>query len=764
MKKSYWHLMSLKAVVIFCLIALLTGCGPEQDSQSKNEGSMEVGKKAEHIIKVQGKDRVVVDIRGDGPVMQNVAALLIEDISEKSKLCRPVLSGFAEATKADLTIHLEIKPGDKAEGFQIVTGENDVWIRGTDARGVLFGTSTLLDNIIYEKDGFLIHEMDIKESPYHPIRAISYSTTAPCLLPVDKELVKENIKSVKKLIKWGARLKSNTCFFKHKWPQTTSASVSYKYFPLLKKYRNQQQVQACQSYLHELIDYAGSWGMDVYLPFVEFYFPLEALAEEKAWVGSRQVSGRELQPDMNPCPRHPYTRKMVEAKIRETCETFPDIAGIELWMGEKVNSILYCQCERCRDYPPAERFLDLINWVYKTMKSVDPEKKLIIRTYMCAGRCYYEPELFLPIANRLPRDIIIGIKGQYGDFNYLNDPHPLVGAFPNNPQIVEFDLGGEFRGHVKGYFSGISDYTEKRMKLYSEKGTRGFIFRHLDWLNAVTRVDAEAAFTLCWDINESAEEVEDMRLREKFGEEAVPGLKKLRRLGELIVQKDIHIMGANAYGIWGFIPESIFRTRYNVFEHCVRMIKGGEDLLLKAIENPQIALAEKREASDLAKEFGIELERLKDHIPESLYNGLKQTNLLTKKMIELHTITVELFLLYLKYERALYADNRISLILQMRAVIDRGRDWISRNEQLIDQFDIDEIRNNLECYQLPSKSGKPLPRIRRSVSESPVPLKSGVTLPQIHQGVSLAPAKAYFDEVEQRFEKGIEYFYWNIIR
>ncbi|MEA1997096.1 MAG: hypothetical protein U9N45_05630, partial [Gemmatimonadota bacterium] len=246
------------------------------------------------------------------------------------------------------------------------------------------------------------------------------------------------------------------------------------------------------------------------------------------------------------------------------------------------------------------------------------------------------------------------------------------------------------------------------------------------------------------DINKSAEEVVDRRLREKFGEKAVPGLKKLSRLGELIVQKDIHIMGANAYGCWGFIPESTFRTRHNVFNHCVPMIKGGEARLLKAIENPEIALAEKREALDLANEFNIELENLKEHIPESLYKGLKQTNLLTKKMIEFHTITTELFLLYLKYERALYADNKISLIFQMRAVIDRGRDWISCNEKIIGQFDIVDIRNKLECY--------------------PLKLKLGETLPPISHELSVAPTKAYFDEIEQRFEKGIEYFYWNIIR
>ncbi|MEA1997614.1 MAG: hypothetical protein U9N45_08230, partial [Gemmatimonadota bacterium] len=198
------HLMTSKAVCILWLIAFLTGCRVEQEPQSKSD--VEARKQAEYIKMIQGKDRVVVDIRGDGPVLQNAATLLIEEISEKSRFCRPVLKGSAEAVKADLTIHLEIKPGSIAEGFHIFTEKNDVWIHGSDARGVLFGASTLLDNIFYQKDGFQIPEMNTKESPFLSIRAINHFITAPCLLPVDKELVKENIKSVKNLIKWGARL------------------------------------------------------------------------------------------------------------------------------------------------------------------------------------------------------------------------------------------------------------------------------------------------------------------------------------------------------------------------------------------------------------------------------------------------------------------------------------------------------------------------------------------------------------------------------
>lgn len=684
-----------------------------------------------------------VVVRGGGRVASNAGDMIVKRISDESAIV-PTRCDNVPAASEDVAITLEIEPSGIAEGFHLVIDDHGARIVGNDPQGVLYGACEFLERIECSPGRVVAGALDIRRQPDLPFRAINHTGMYPPVLRGhDSPEMRSYTDALKSLITWGARMKANVFVPTH-WPENTTSALTFRYFPPVAEFVSLSRAAGYQAHFKEIIEFAEGSGLSVFLPFTEFHFPLDVFAKERDWAGTRSVHGRELQPYRNPCASHPYTRKVVEAKVREVLELFPSVAGLELWVGEKENNILYCDCAKCRSYPAQERILDLITWYYDAMKSIDPEKKLIVRTYLCAGRCYREPELFGPIAGRLPKDIVVCLKGQYGDFNYLNDPHPLVGTFGENTQVVEFDLGGEYRGYQKGYHSSILDYVEERMEYYRGKGAQGFMFRHLDWLNAIAREDAEAVFAKCWDNTASCRETALRGLERRFGARAADGLMRIGRLGREIVEKDLHIRGINAYGRWGTIPEDIHRMRYNIFDHSARMIDGGEERLLECIETPGIAMEEKKEAAELNREFKDELEGLKDDLPASLYEGLMQSADITRMLISLHSHTTEILLYYLKYERALYKDERLELLLKLHELIEKCRTWISLREESEGWYSVRRVKDKLACRPVGQDVGVPWYR-------------------PDEQSLSLQPAERFLASIERQLERSWEYYSWNLI-
>jgi hypothetical protein len=547
------------------------------------------------------------------------------------------------------------------------------------------------------------------------------------------------IESVKKYMGDAAEYGMNVFVMAKDWPIQASNVVTYKYFPQLREFVDMDLANEYIGAYKVLSDYAAGLKLQFFTSFTELYIPKPAYDKYPDWRSSRLESGRELQPDANPCFSHPFTKAHFQAKVREMCEIVPDADGFELWMGEKTNSVLYCMCEKCRDIPAHDRILSLINWAYETMKRYSPQKKLIVRSYLCAGRCFREPDVFLPIAGKLPKDIIFCVKGQYGDLNYLNDYQPLVGRMPAET-VVEFDLGGEYRAFYYGYFSAITDYVERRMEHYLRLGASGFMFRHVNWLGGVNAAEAYAASMLCAGRDLSGREHEAGFLERRYGPEAAGPLCDLMRAGADICEKDLHILGCNAFGCFGILPETLQRLKYNVFDHCARMKSGAAERLLRCVDDPAEALEEKDRALEAADRFDGILGRLKGLIPTEDYEGLRLSAKVMRLFIPAHRLLTELLFAYMKYERTVYTDDRLRAIYLLKNIAGRLREWRAGGGAELEAVDLAKLRELQGLY----------PEVRMEFDRR-------------NAHIDVDAVGKLCDEVEKTFSSDWEYYKWNII-
>ncbi|MCL2707591.1 MAG: hypothetical protein FWF03_00590 [Defluviitaleaceae bacterium] len=523
------------------------------------------------------------------------------------------------------------------------------------------------------------------------------------------------------------------------WPVQTADVVRFKYFPPLTEYADESLTKRYATAYARLAAYAKRAGLEFFISTTEFNVPKQAYIKYPDWAGARRELGWELLPGANPCFTHPYTREHFAAKIRELCEIAPDAAGFELWLGEKLDSPLYCACEKCRALPAGERLLQVILWLRDALKIYGPGKKIIARSYLCAGRCFREPEVFGPVLDKLPSDIIFALKGQYGDFMYLNDPHPLAGKLLCET-VIEFDLGGEKRGFHYGYFSGITGYLQMRMRRYLKAGAKGFMFRHIDWLGDVNRAQAFAAAKLCAEPKTRGENHEANYLASRFGKDAAAALCGLMRTGAQICETDLHIIGCGAFSCLGTFPESMTRFKYNVFDHSARMKKGALERLMKNAGDPSEALAEKDLARSLALKFEAELEKARNLLPEKTYGGLKLSAEAMKLLCEPHRLLTELFFAFLRYERSVYSDGRLSAAHSLADIIRRAREWSKRRGEALGQIDLPLLRK-LQGIDFAVRA--------QLDAENP--------------RIEYEQVTALCERVENALDKNWEYFNWNIV-
>jgi hexosaminidase len=64
----------------------------------------------------------------------------------------------------------------QAQGYQVITGDNQVMVRATDEAGLFYGIQTLLQLIVTDNQGFKISGVSITDWPDMEKRAIHYDT------------------------------------------------------------------------------------------------------------------------------------------------------------------------------------------------------------------------------------------------------------------------------------------------------------------------------------------------------------------------------------------------------------------------------------------------------------------------------------------------------------------------------------------------------------------------------------------------------------
>ena len=119
----------------------------------------------------------------------------------------------------------------------------------------------------------------------------------------------------------------------------------------------------------------------------------------------------------------------LQGHVREIAELFPEIAGLRTAIQGTDSDIFFCDCDRCRSLSKPQRVELFARHVTEGLDRGSPGKKLIFRTYLGAWKNLLEPEIFGPLAGRLPKSVIVHNNAQYGDFYLFNSLTPLIGAF-----------------------------------------------------------------------------------------------------------------------------------------------------------------------------------------------------------------------------------------------------------------------------------------------------------------------------------------------
>lgn len=224
-----------------------------------------------------------------------------------------------------------------------------------------------------------------------------------------------------------------------------------------------------RDYLRFLIQEAAEVGVEVYLENKELWFS-DFILKYKP----------DLVIDGVLCPSDPFWwEEFLPAKYEELFISLPGLAGTVTSCGTgearlAISNTFSCQCERCQKLDPAEWHKNMILGMYKAFKKAG--KKLIIRDFIYSIE---EQKKFAKAFNELPDDIALSLKNTPHDFYPTFPNNPLIGKVGNHPQVIEYDVHGQFFGWGVAPGAMLQDL-KKRMKYGVEHGVTGFIAR-TDW-------------------------------------------------------------------------------------------------------------------------------------------------------------------------------------------------------------------------------------------------------------------------------------------
>ena len=200
-----------------------------------------------------------------------------------------------------------------------------------------------------------------------------------------------------------------------------------------------------------------------------------AYADQKGidtYVWSHEVNtrgrGRELLKSEDPAKRRQFWEARWSA-YRDALQACPSVDGVVLMFGssprdpwEVVNPVIFA---------PSRSNPDRVRWITQHLRSllVDSlKRKLVVRTFI------HQPEEL-----RWVREGLQGISGITvmskcvpQDWEPYYPHNPLIGAFPEAQQIVEFDLAGEYTGATSVPYP-LPDYLKFRLDYERSKGVVG---------------------------------------------------------------------------------------------------------------------------------------------------------------------------------------------------------------------------------------------------------------------------------------------------
>jgi hypothetical protein len=602
-------------------------------------------------------------VAGDGPIERNALGLLLAEVRERHG--GEWRDGVTQDATGQVVLALDGPPELGSDGFTHRAQGAEVRISAATPRGLLYGAAALLDRLA--DDGLAIPAGTRTEIPWSTYRA---SRIGGSYEP-EHELGRSAFEARYRYL---ARRRLNACAIA---PDGFRHALRYRYVPGLEGVGDEARAAQVIESTRALIAEGRSWGLDVYLTLSEIDYPdelIERFPELRAT--APPDAGRTYRPPTaggqstlyvkfgvkpNLCLSQPKTWEFVEGKVREVVELFPEAAGFTLSLNGTDSDIFFCDCERCRPLSKSQRAALTLEHFDRGMErgANGRPKRILFSPYMGAWKNVMEPEVYLPLAGKLPPSVALRLNVSSGDTYLFNALNPLLGAFvgQGNDELCDFDPGGEYHGGFFGMQPTISRYMDERIKAYAARGVRGFSFRNHQYHTHFSELDWDVGARLAWDPGLDVEALRTKWARRTFGEEGGEQVLALLGLGFEVMRRTLYAGGLN-FTNWGLFIESVNRTRHILIDRCAKHADRGLERVAPTPENIARLVAEKEEAFQLAEDGVRTVTSLRGKVAPRYQEALRQSFVLFRELARVYRPLLEGLLRYFQFERTLSEVDR----------------------------------------------------------------------------------------------------------
>ncbi len=316
--------------------------------------------------------------------------------------------------------------------------------------------------------------------------------------------------------------------------------------------------------------------------------------------------------------------KWLEDRYTKMFVDFPEFDGLMMTFHETEYKI-FDNSEVASKRSMPDRFQKLINTIYKSCKK--NKKELIVRTFV------YEPEELQWLKEGLDKvsdDVIVQSKCIPHDWQPFYPHNPLIGAFKNKKQIIEFDGSSEYTGrnHIPYTSPEYFSYRWKYDMTFPEVVGYNVRMDHagFDALFTPNEINIYSLAKITENPEISTDEIWSDWAKERYGEEASEEIIALLKPTFEIVNKVLFPQGV-WYTRHSWLPSFDYANSHT--KYIDKWYNGEYETITSELLNPDIetfnkVLKEKDIAISMIQKSLWQLLALKGKISDKNYYDLQE--------------------------------------------------------------------------------------------------------------------------------------------
>lgn len=344
-------------------------------------------------------------------------------------------------------------------------------------------------------------------------------------------------------------------------------------------------------------------------------------AHELEHVPAEFLKGNVVQLDT------PGFGEWLEERYEKVFQAFPEFDGVVLTFSETQYKLFDSTEVHSRLSVPA-RFTKVINAVYKACAK--DGKTLVVRTFM------YQPVQLKWIEQGLRKtdpQVVVESKCVPHDWDPYYPNNPVIGAFPDHRQIIEFDCSSEFTGVNRVPYAAVA-YLVKRWKYdASRPEVVGYDARvnhgGYDAISTPNEINLYTVSRISQDTSLTANDIWQDWTTRRYGFSAAPIIERVLKPTFRIVNDSFF-----ALGFWitshSSLPSFRYASQHIVSRTLAKWIPGDPiyKRLQDALQHPSAEvlekiLAQKDTAICLAQESIQDLEEARPYLTSGQYHDLE---------------------------------------------------------------------------------------------------------------------------------------------